>query len=422
LAAHFVLGDLMTKTPREYAQERNARGLCCSCGNQHLPDKSRCAECDAKAKEKYRLKRGPKKVVERSIRKEQLAAASKRYYENKKAQGLCPTAGCHLPASADSIYCMFHLEQQRTRQTLKAAVKAVEKTKEIKQQIEVRRSAGLCVDCESTDLFNKLRCRNCEANWLVRENNLTRYAARLRVGLCQQCDAVVSEGQKYCEVCTGKATERREQRAAAGLCVVCGTIPPAAGRRLCQRCLDRVKEVYRERQAQGLCAQCGNTAVVHGNSRFLCESCCVLSRARYRKRHAAARRQILDAYGNKCACCGDPREWGLQLDHVNNDGNVHRRLLAGVNKSSVTYRVYSQVIREGFPKDKYQLLCSQCNTGKARNNGVCPHVHERAVLGGRLAVTPEDFAAVAAALAALELTGAPEDFAGAVPPVASPVS
>ena len=27
-----------------------------------------------------------------------------------------------------------------------------------------------------------------------------------------------------------------------------------------------------------------------------------------------------------------------------------------------------------WPRDRYQLLCSNCNQGKVRNGGVCPHV------------------------------------------------
>ena len=29
--------------------------------------------------------------------------------------------------------------------------------------------------------------------------------------------------------------------------------------------------------------------------------------------------------------------------------------------------------RQGWPKDGYQLLCANCNQGRARNGGVCPH-------------------------------------------------
>jgi hypothetical protein len=49
---------------------------------------------------------------------------------------------------------------------------------------------------------------------------------------------------------------------------------------------------------------------------------------------------VLNAYGAKCNCCG-----------------------AGL---------YSYVIEQNFPKDKYQILCYNCNCAKG-TSGICPH-------------------------------------------------
>lgn len=87
------------------------------------------------------------------------------------------------------------------------------------------------------------------------------------------------------------------------------------------------------------------------------------SARRYRRK---LRGDILEAYGNKCQCCGEDEKHFLELDHINNDGYEHR-----VRRGN-TWGIYIEVRREGFPKD-YQLLCSNCNTGRARNNGICPH-------------------------------------------------
>jgi hypothetical protein len=54
----------------------------------------------------------------------------------------------------------------------------------------------------------------------------------------------------------------------------------------------------------------------------------------------------------------------LQLDHVHNDGAKER--------AETRTSAYMLALREGFP-DRYQLLCANCNSGKARNGGVCPH-------------------------------------------------
>ena len=35
--------------------------------------------------------------------------------------------------------------------------------------------------------------------------------------------------------------------------------------------------------------------------------------------------------------------------------------------------LYRCVKKLKFPKDRFQLLCANCNQGKRRNGGVCPH-------------------------------------------------
>lgn len=82
--------------------------------------------------------------------------------------------------------------------------------------------------------------------------------------------------------------------------------------------------------------------------------------------------QCLMAYGGyRCACCGETEPLFLQLDHTNNNGNVHRKQ-EGISGS----RLYRDLIKQGFPPG-FQVLCANCNHGKHRNGGVCPH-HEGA--------------------------------------------
>jgi hypothetical protein len=74
---------------------------------------------------------------------------------------------------------------------------------------------------------------------------------------------------------------------------------------------------------------------------------------------------MLDALGDKCSCCGYGHPDFLSLDHILNDGAEHRRHL---NEQ----QIYRQAIREGWPKDKYQVLCMNCNFAKG-HFGECPH-------------------------------------------------
>ena len=84
-----------------------------------------------------------------------------------------------------------------------------------------------------------------------------------------------------------------------------------------------------------------------------------------RKSYWKIRKEIIQAYGSECACCSEAEPLFLELDHIANDGWKRK------DKGSQT--LYRQVKREGFPKDKYQLLCANCNQGKRRNKGICPH-------------------------------------------------
>lgn len=74
---------------------------------------------------------------------------------------------------------------------------------------------------------------------------------------------------------------------------------------------------------------------------------------------------------------GQPSQRGkqeafLQLDHVENDGHLDRK----AHKTSA--KLFAVLKRLGWPRDRYQLLCANCNFGKAMNGGVCPHQSQEA--------------------------------------------
>jgi predicted restriction endonuclease len=86
----------------------------------------------------------------------------------------------------------------------------------------------------------------------------------------------------------------------------------------------------------------------------------------------ALRRQILQEYGNVCACCGEHRECMLTIDHIDSKGNEHRKRVGDSSGN-----IYKWLRRNGFPKDNFRLLCWNCNCGRHRNGGICPHEIER---------------------------------------------
>lgn len=96
-------------------------------------------------------------------------------------------------------------------------------------------------------------------------------------------------------------------------------------------------------------------------------------------RHRDLRRQLLEAYGNKCFCCGESRPVFLTLDHIANNGASERRRINGQN-SGCSNGEWLSLKKRGWPKDGYRLLCYNCNCGRHRNwqnPGICPHEEER---------------------------------------------
>lgn len=92
-----------------------------------------------------------------------------------------------------------------------------------------------------------------------------------------------------------------------------------------------------------------------------------ISEAQSRKR-SQLRAEMLEAYGGKCSCCGESEPAFMTLDHINGGGKQHQREAGG------TREILKQLKREGWPKDEYRILCYNCNCGRNRNGGVCPHV------------------------------------------------
>lgn len=88
-----------------------------------------------------------------------------------------------------------------------------------------------------------------------------------------------------------------------------------------------------------------------------------------KRRRAADRELVLWHYGARCACCGEAELIFLTVDHVNDDGAAHRRHVQ-------PGRLHRWIIRNGFP-EAFQILCYNCNCGRARNGGLCPHEQTR---------------------------------------------
>ena len=75
--------------------------------------------------------------------------------------------------------------------------------------------------------------------------------------------------------------------------------------------------------------------------------------------------KVISNYGTKCVCCGEDNIHFLCIDHINNDGAKHRKMLGG---SSILLWLKKNNYPPGF-----QILCYNCNCAK-RFHEVCPHL------------------------------------------------
>lgn len=91
------------------------------------------------------------------------------------------------------------------------------------------------------------------------------------------------------------------------------------------------------------------------------------SAAAQRKYRRTFKVQMIEAYGGKCACCGEDTFEFLTLDHKNGDGSARRRMGEPVGR-----RLFCRLKRQGWPTDNWQLLCMNCNFALGVY-GYCPH-------------------------------------------------
>lgn len=144
-------------------------------------------------------------------------------------------------------------------------------------------------------------------------------------------------------------------------------------RKQCEHCATRGRNRARNIVASGLCRRCAKRPAISGVQ--CCAVCSVRAREymrRWRQEVTESRkhRNIVYAhYGAKCACCGETNEGFLTIDHING-----RKAVPEGNNSGLKQYIYlASRIQEGNPRTDIRILCYNCNCGRARNGGVCPH-------------------------------------------------
>lgn len=90
----------------------------------------------------------------------------------------------------------------------------------------------------------------------------------------------------------------------------------------------------------------------------------------YNKKHyEKLKNELFATYGHCCQCCGESERSFLTIEHLKGNGGKERKICGplAVMRKAIRSRDFSQ----------YTILCMNCNVGKHRNGGVCPHIKEK---------------------------------------------
>lgn len=81
-----------------------------------------------------------------------------------------------------------------------------------------------------------------------------------------------------------------------------------------------------------------------------------------KRQRTLLRLEFIYEYGGRCVDCGETEITFLTLEHLSRDGQEHRKKFGGY-----TNHMLLDLKRRNWPKDKYSLLCFNCNRKKALN-------------------------------------------------------
>jgi hypothetical protein len=79
---------------------------------------------------------------------------------------------------------------------------------------------------------------------------------------------------------------------------------------------------------------------------------------------------LVQAFGGFCACCGEDELTFLTIDHIGQE--VPGEHFRADGKRLAGRSLYELIHAEGCPRDKYRVLCWNCNAATAHGRP-CPH-------------------------------------------------
>lgn len=210
---------------------------------------------------------------------------------------------------------------------------------------EVNKNAMRHRLCDASRCVNPLHYEDVDRKeWVRKVRREYRHAMPLKDVNCRQCGKIFkAKTVGSCFDCLKNRLNNTERP-----CRNCGQL--FKGER-CDLCV-RAKLKANPRT----CDMCGYSWVGKG----ACQKC--------------RRREVVDAYGGRCYCCGETDVGFLTLDHVKNDG--HRHLAANGTRIGGNSLV-RWAIHNNYP-DTLQVACWNCNCARAKQASKrCPHVEKK---------------------------------------------
>jgi hypothetical protein len=160
---------------------------------------------------------------------------------------------------------------------------------------------------------------------------------------------------------------KRQKIKAIGLCVRCGWRSATIGKTLCGSCRKKRTIARRKLAAQGRCYWCPKPV---SDGYKTCNTCRLAIRQQRNAFTQARKDRVITHYSKgsmACACCCISIRKFLTLDHIDGNGNKHRKQI-GTGSDCI----YRWVEKNNYPNG-FQVLCFNCNSGRALNGGICPH-------------------------------------------------
>lgn len=221
----------------------------------------------------------------------------------------------------------------------------------------IRIAEGMCPLCPNKIVDGKSACSNCLEKSRIRTIKLRK--RKVSSGICGRCNRPSINGTTHCQEHIDYLRDFRVKKINSGVCAYCRTEERIPNKTYCKSCKDKRIEEREIKKEKGICTGmgCNNLAAINHTQCKVCSE-------KYLALRKALKEKVMIHYGHKCNCgcgCQVANINHLTIDHINNDGHIHRKQLGTKVRGGQAF--YRWIVKNNFPKD-LQILCWNCNCAK----------------------------------------------------------